>query len=197
MRFILLLISLTFCSCQKYYCPGFDKEHPINKWDWFPESSKTYTYINTTQQEIELQQTRYASTPEREVSCNTCACFQDVTSYYSIGTLGIQLRCTLSYQGGGDDKTTDDGSLYYGVDKLGSPFTAHAQTVTEDEIPPYEFKEFNVIYSDSLRINNKLFFTVTELQILDNTKTTLQKLWIAPNQGLIGFRVHNQDWIKK
>lgn len=191
--FVLLLLS----SCQNYQCPEFDKKHPINKWDWFPEANNTYIFLNNKQQEIEVVQTRYESTPSREFSCHACACIQDLKTYYTIPTLNIEFRCTLLYQGGGDDKAKDDGGIYYGIDRLGSPFSPHPQTVTEVEIPDYEFKEFNVTYSDSLKILNNTYLTVTELHVLDTTKSKIQKLWIVPNQGIVGFRVNNTDWIKK
>ena len=123
--------------------------------------------------------------------------FSRLTSYYNIITNNIQFRCDLSYRGGGDDDIKDEGSLYYGIDKIGSPFNPSGQSVIESENPPYELKEFDIVYSDSLILANQEYYDVTELNVIDTTKTKIHKIWIAPNKGMIGFKFNQQELIKK
>lgn len=184
-------------SCQKYQCAGFDKEHPINKWNWFPENQVSYSFININQDKIELTRTKYEATQSREFSCDICACCQDLTSHYDIANVGIQFRCTLSYCGKENNRDNDGGGLYYGIDKIGSPFSPSMQTVHENEVPPYEYVEFETTIKDIIDIAGKEFTNVTELSVKDTTKSKIRKLWIAQNSGLVGFRMSNQNWRKE
>jgi hypothetical protein len=89
------------------------------------------------------------------------------------------------------------GHYIFGIDKIGSPLNPSGQSVVESEISPYELKEFDIIYSDTLKLANQEFYNVTELNIKDTTKTKIHKIWIAPNKGIIGFKFNQQEWIKK
>jgi hypothetical protein len=193
----ILIITLTIMGCQNYECPSFDLRHPINRWNWFPENFEAYHFTNSNFDTLVLTKNKYEITPTREFKCHMCGCFQDLTSYYNIITNNIQFKCDLSYRGGGDDDIKDEGSLYFGIDKIGSPFNPSGQSVVESEISPYELKEFDIIYSDTLKLANQEFYNVTELNIKDTTKTKIHKIWIAPNKGMIGFKFNQQEWIKK
>jgi hypothetical protein len=194
---LIVLLLLTSWSCQKYKCSGFDKGHSINKWNWFPENQGFYKYVNKNQEELELTRTKYEISESREFWCHMCACGQELTSHYDSYNVGIQFRCTLGYWGDENNTNNDKGSLYYGIDKIGSPFSSNEETVSENEVPQYEYREFEILFKDTVEIADTKFANVTELSVLDTTKTKIRKLWIAPSSGLIGFRVNNQDWRKR
>lgn len=193
-----IILILFFIGCQRYECPSFDKRHQINKWNWFPNNFETYYFINYSDLDtLFLTKNKYEMTPAREFECHMCGCFQNLQAYYSIINHNIQFRCDLSYRGGGDDEIKDNGSLYYGIDKIGSPFSPNGESVLESEIAPYEQKEFDIIYLDTIKLANQEFYNVTEFKIIDTTKTKISKIWIVPNNGIIGFKFEQNEWMKK
>lgn len=191
---VTLIALLSISGCQKIECPAFDFNHPINKWHWFPDNEQNYQFVGIDSSTITLTQTRFQFNRFEERNCHQCACFSDLDTYYDFVNLGIQLRSLVSYQSG---ESSDEGSLYFGIDNIGSPFDPEELTISEVEIENYESQEFNVTLLDTLTIVDSTYFNVTQLAVLDTSKTDVRKVWIVPNSGVVGLQIHDKHWRKK
>ena len=185
---------MTLSGCQKIECPAFDFNHPINKWHWFPDNDAKYDFVDADLKTTELTQTKFEFNQFEERKCHMCACFSDLNAHYDFLDLGIQLRSTLSYQ---SDVNSDEGSIYFGIDNIGSPFDPKENTVSEDEVENYESQEFDISLLDTLIIVDSTYLNVTQLAVLDTTKTEVRKVWIIPHSGIIGLKISNKVWKRR
>ena len=140
---------------------------------------------------INLVKTKFVFNQYEERRCHSCACFSDLENCYEINSLNIQFRVTLSYQ---SDDSSDEGSIYYGVDSIGSPFEPIGETINEIEVSDYETKEFNVTLLDSLTLIFATYKTVTQLEIINSIKSDVQKIWVVPDKGIIGLNIKGNVW---
>lgn len=191
---IILTTLLTLNGCQKIECPAFDFNHPINRWHWFPNNEDSYEFMDSDSATIVLIRTSFEFNQFEERNCHSCNCFSDLNAHYDFFDLSIQLRSTLSYQ---SDENSDEGSLYYGIDNIGSPFDPETITVSEVEVENSESLGFNVSLLDTLTVVDTTYLDVTQLSILDTTKTKVRKIWIIQDSGIIGLETSDNIWRKK
>lgn len=196
---LFLFISTGFLySCTKVRCPGYDFNHPVTQWHWFPDLKKSYTFINKDSSEITFIQAKIQYSTPKTISCPYCYCSVSLESYYDCTQFSMSLRSLVGFgiSENGTNITDTLGSGFFGVDRLGDCYTVTQKPEVFEQCNCCH-PSFQISALDSVQIVGKAFMNTVLFEPLDSNRTKVKKIWIKKGSGVIGFQRQGVIWRKK
>jgi len=196
---ILLLISfvtmITFSQCKTIECEEFNLTRPIMNWHFFPNLEQAYIFTNSNADSLIFNQSFFDQSEYEERKCHMCSCYQLLNTSYENQNLGLNFTNTANY----DTELFPDwiGGIQYQIDDIIADMTIEDGQLDELISQTDEETNFNITQQTNITLNSNNYSDVTQLEILVTNNSTIEKLWIQEENGLIAFEIDNTIWTKE
>lgn len=190
---LLMIIATSISSCRKIECESFDLEHKTMDWHFFPELKDDYQFKNSDSNSVIFHQTKYDINDYEERRCHMCACFQRLETVYENNDLDVKLENFANYD---TEHSGWEGTIYYRIDDIDAAIDIEGDGITE-YVPDGESQEFTFISLESIELHGVVYKNITQFEILDETKTKIDIFWIQNKNGIIGFQIEDEIWIRE
>lgn len=193
---LFLMLSLSTFSCKKISCEAFDFEHKTMDWIFFPELNKVYTFLNADSTIITFNQINLDITEFEERRCHRCACSQNLKSTYKSSPNNIVLENYCSYDSEWKEWV---GSIEYSVDEIKTTMDFDNNELVEFLYTSEGEKQpaFNISNIANYNLLGTSFENLTQIEILDASKTKIEKIWILEGHGIVGLQINGEKWKKE
>lgn len=187
------LAFLVLSSCNKDHCEEFDLTHETMEWHFFPDLMDSYRFFDLESNQINFFQTHYSRSNEREVGGIQRACYPQLRTKYVSDTLQVTLENIAIYEA---LEGNVQSSIYYNVDNIECMID-----VEDNMFEPFiddqnYFKEYEIKHLDTITLNSRPYYNLTQLEIIDISKSDIQLFWVQQNTGIIGFQIDNRIWLR-
>lgn len=186
------LASILF-SCKKIECEAFDTSHPIMNWHFFPDLQQEYTFSDIDSNLISFRKAQDYQSGYEERRCHMCYCHQELKSNYESAAKDLQLGNKAYYASlnGGDEQ------IYYSLNQINASILIENQSIRLDQTSSEGEQDLYLSVLDTFSLGGQEFEKVTQIEVLDTSKTEIEILWIKEKLGIIGFKLNQKIWFRK
>ena len=203
-RHWIVAVALTslMTGCQRIECEEFRLDHPLMGWHWFADLQPDYTFVNAQGVGVQLTRTEYERQAAEKHWCHMCAgCGIELRADYSCEALGTLFQCDVAYEGLAESGE-DDGSIYYGINRLHSTqrgyraFSSRDSTL-EEYVYQNSSPQFTIRRRASVTLLTTTVADVLELTVRDTAEAGVETVWVKKGQGLLAFKRRGVLWLKR
>lgn len=185
---IFLYSILTLGSCTNFECPGFDDNSFISDYNLFKNNLDQYNYLTSDSIPFSLSRTTLEKSSFTQTRCSHCQCTPELTSEYYLQNFDIQFSNTLLH-GWRSENIQSDGELYLKINEQQYIFNPSESSIIEAEIENSYQRKLIRTSHDSLKLNFRTFYEVTQFELIDSTNSKVNSIWYTKKNGLIGFKI--------